>query len=139
MGPDLRSLNAYAAAHRRPLRGVPETEGTPCHMCPMMECMPTGMRTRPYRFWCDRRHRVVEPSECECSFVESRSRPVGESFAQWICRRLDEERITRREMSRRLGVSPQTVSKYCNGTLKPRAATLARIEAILGEWEACPG
>ncbi|MBQ9003777.1 MAG: hypothetical protein IJ087_18180 [Eggerthellaceae bacterium] len=53
---------SYRKKHHEP-HGVEQTRGTRCHGCPEMSCIPQRSRREPWRFYCERMRKRVEPAK----------------------------------------------------------------------------
>lgn len=116
--------------------------GSACHGCDDFNCLPTGKRTKPWRFYCDRLHREVMPVRGSCT-VERASAPSArkqETFGEWLERRMSEEGLTMPALSKRIlaetgvGLSRQAIKRYMQGASKPRLTTRRRVYVVLGRW-----
>lgn len=141
MGPQLQSIKVHAKPMRKAVRGIPETRGTRCHGCPDFECIPTSKRTKPWRFWCERRHREIVPGREECRTEEAQPRrPRAETFAHWLTRRLREEHMTQAALAKLVQaktgdrMSVQTISNYKRGACVPPTPQRNRICSVLGPY-----
>lgn len=137
----LPSIKSYASPQRSkaPVRGlVGVTDGLKCHGCPSFEVRPTRSIIEPWRYWCEAARKPLDPFEGRCIKKEPAPPPPKrkptESFPSWLGRRLHEERMPASALARECGVADGTVSKWLGG-VKPKAASLAKVEAVLGRYE----
>lgn len=56
---------------------------------------------------------------------------VNNKFSTILKRKLKEQKISQSELARLIDVTDTSISRYINGTAKPRPILLARIAAVL--------
>ena len=53
-------------AVKKAVHSTPETRRTFCDKCLLLDCIETGKKTQPHRFYCEGLHRTVDLSGAGC-------------------------------------------------------------------------
>jgi len=123
----MHCIPSYTMGSKRDPHTCNETRGLACDGCPLLSCIKQRSRLRPYRFWCDHVHHLIDPS-IGC---ERKPKPASPRFHEVLCDAMEREGIDRFALAEAVGASPETVRSWTSGKVVPRRDFMKRIAELL--------
>ena len=127
----MASMTCYGRKMKAEPHSTHEIRGTACDGCAMMSCIPQKSRMRPWRYWCETRHRAVEPWEVECD-VRQLDEPPKASFQDRLIASMESNGYTRRQVAEKMGVRLATVADWEHGRAGPWEPRASELAAMMG-------